>query len=215
MGVSSTEASLRAVREDLDLSATGSALENVVLNRVNKRYGPVNLSEHKGVAMGAQLRIEGGWNDTPDRRYNGYKGYYPTISGNPSISGDTITLVASMAGAGSPDASCEYRCPFKVTEDGTYKLTSYLEFNDDIYFRSTKWQVAIVTSATGYLSGITSLELNKSGNSAFNGAASWNVNLTTSRPYGVVVLYALRVLGGDASKPASHAKWTNTRLAKI
>ena len=215
MGVSSTEASLRAVRADLDLNPSGSILENVVLNRVNKRYGPVNLSEHKGVAMGAQLRIAGNWNDPPDKRYNGYKGYYPTIAGNPSISGDRITLVANLAGSGAPDGSCEYRCPFKVTEDGTYKLTSYLEFNEDQYYRSTKWQVAIVTSPTGYLSGITNLDLNKSGNSAFNGPASWNVNLSTSRPYGVVVLYALRVLNGDASKPGSSSKWTNTRLAKI
>ena len=46
--------------------------------------------------MGAQLTIVGGWNDPPNRRYNGYKGFYPQISGNPSISGDTITLEAGF-----------------------------------------------------------------------------------------------------------------------
>lgn len=215
MGVSSTQASLRAVRQDLDLSAAGSILERPVLNRVNKRSGPISLSEHKGVAMGAQLTIVGNWNDPPNNRSNGYKGYYPTASGNPSISGDTITLTASLAGSGAPDGSCEYRCPFKVTEDGTYRLTSYLEFNQDNWYGSTMWQVAVVTSPTGYLSGITNLDLNKSNAYNFNGDASWNVSLTTRRPYGVVILYAIRFLNGDASKPASYSKWTNTRLAKI
>ena len=214
MGVSSTEASLQAVRQDLDLSAAGSILERPVLNRVNKRSGPISLSEHKGVAMGAQLTIVGGWNDPPNYRYNGYKGFYPQISGNPSISGDTITLEAGLSGPGGGDGTCQYQCPFKVHESGWHNLSCNLEFIGDAYYRLTRWQVAVVCSATGYLSGITRNELVQSGDVNMNGPMSWSVNLTTSRPYGVVVLYIIRNGGGDASKPKSYAKFTNTKLVR-
>ena len=215
MGVSKSQASLKAVRQDLDLSAGGSILERPVLNRVNKQNGPINLSEHKGVAMGAQLTITGNWNAPPNLRYNGYKGFYPAISGNPYISGNTIILEAGLSGAGGDDGSCEYRCPFRVTENGSYRLTCNLEFNQDTYFRLTRWQAAVVTSATGYLSGTINYDLLQYGSGNQNGPRSWDVSLTTSRPYGVVVLYAVRNGGGDPSKPKSYSKWTNTELVKL
>ena len=215
MGVSSSQADLQSVRLDLDLAAAGDMLERPVLNRVNKRSGPIELSEHKGVAMGAQLTIVGNWNAPPNLRYNGYKGFYPAISGNPSISGNTISLEAGLSGAGGDDGSCEYRCPFRVTESGGYRLTCNLEFIPDGYFRLTRWQVAVVTSATGYLSGATSDDLLRTGNSSINRPQSWDLSLTTSRPYGVVVLYAIRRGGGDPSKPKSYSKWTDTKLVKL
>lgn len=214
MGVSKSQASLVAVRQDLDLSAAGSILERPVLNRVNKRSGPINLSEHKGVAMGAQLTIVGNWNDPPNLRYNGYKGYWPGRSGNPSISGDTIILEAALGGLGAGDASCEYRCPFKVTESGAYTLSGHLNFNQDSYYRKTSWQIAIVTSPTGYLSGSTTTDFDTRGIYDYNANFSHNVNLTTARPYGVVVLYAIRKDGGDPAKPKSYSRWTGVRITK-
>ena len=214
MGVSTTEASLRAVREDLDLPAAGSILERPVLNRVNKRSGPISLSDHKGVAMGAQLTIVGGWNDTPSLRYNGYKGYYPGVSGNPSISGNTISLEARLSGFGGSDGSCEYRCPFRVTESGLYTFSCNIDFNADQYYSLTKWQIAVVTSSSGYLSGAVNYDLIKGTNRDISGPLSYSVNLTTSRPYGVVVLYAIANGGGNSSMPPSYARYTNTRLVK-
>ena len=214
MSIPRGQVSLKQVRQDLDLSAAGSIRDRAVLNRVNKRSGPISLSDHKGVAMGAQLTIVGNWNDPPNLRYNGYKTFYPSVSGEPSISGNTIITVAGNTGAGNGDSSCGYVCPFFVSESGSYTLLCDIEFNADLYYSLTQWQVSVITSPDGYLAGSTNLDLNKGTNRDIKGPLSYSVNLTTSRPYGVVVLYAIAKGGGNSSMPPSYARYTNTRLVK-
>jgi hypothetical protein len=214
MGISKSEASLRAVRLDLDLPAAGSIKERPVLNRVNKQSAPIGLGEHKGVAWGLQLDFRGNPNDPPTNRSYGYSGFYPTQSGFPRLSGNTI--ICSAAHKGDPDGSCEYRSPFWVSESGTYRISGNLSYQPDTNQNLGSWQVAIVSSGTGYLSGSVVYDLIKSGSDPGSRSFSYDVPLTTSRRYATAILYALRKGGGYAEYPVtSTATWSNVRVVQI
>lgn len=213
MSISTTEASLKAVRQDLDLPADGSIKDRPVLNRVNKQSAPIGLGEHKGVAWGLQLDLTGNPNDPPTNRSYGYSGFYPTMAGWPRVSGNTI--ICSAEHKGDPDGSCEYRSPFWVSESGTYRISGNLNYQVDTYQFLGTWQLAIVSSGTGYLSGSVVYDLIKSGNNS-PGSFSYDVPLTTSRRYATAILYAVRKGGGYVNDPiTSKATWSNVRVVKV
>ena len=57
MSISSSEASLQAVRQDLDLSASGPITDRAVMNKVNKQSTPVSLADFRGNLLGQQLLV--------------------------------------------------------------------------------------------------------------------------------------------------------------
>ncbi|MCH1602102.1 MAG: hypothetical protein L7S57_04580 [Luminiphilus sp.] len=215
MSVSSSQASLRALRQDLDLSANGSMRETSILNRDGQRSsGDVRLSDYKGSLTGGQLRIAGAGNATPNLRYNGYWGFYPANGGQPNISGNTIRTYSRMTGYGGEDASSEYRVSGYVNESATYRLTGEVTFTRSGNYRVQSWQVAVVGSASGYLSGIKRNELLLAGDNPGTHPINSIVSLTTSRPYITLVVYSITKDGGNFSEGSFTTTWKNLKLVK-
>ena len=215
MSVSSTQVSLRALRQDLDLSANGGMRDRAILNRDGQRSsGNVRLSDYKGSLTGGQLTVIGGGNATPNLRYDGYWGYYPASGGTPSISGTTIRTYSTMTGFGGSDTSSEYRVSGYVNEGGTYRLTGNLNFSRSTNYANQSWQVAVVGSATGYLSGVTRNELLFSGDTKGDYTINRTVDLITSRPYITLILYSITRSGGNSAEGQFTTTWNNLKLVK-
>ena len=215
MSVSSSQVSLRALRQDLDLSATGPMIDRAILNRDGQRNtGNVRLSDYKGSITGVQLFITPTANATPSLRHNGYWGFYPSSGGTPTISGTTIRTYSTMTGAGGPDASSEYRVSGKVDETGTYRLTGRLNFSRSTYYNNQSWQVAVVGSASGYLSGVTTNEVIFGGSSVGPVSIDRTVSLTTSRPFITLIVYSITNSGGNFSEGQFTTTWNDLKLVK-
>lgn len=216
MSVSSSQVSLRALRQDLDLSANGSMSQIEILNRDGQRSsGDVRLSDYKGSLTGGQLRIAGAANATPNLRYNGYWGFYPSSGGQPNISGTSIRTYSRMTGAGGGDASSEYRVSGYVDESATYRLTGEVTFTRSSNYNNQSWQVAVVGSASGYLSGITRNEMLWAGQNPGTYPINRTVSLTTSRPFITLVVYSITQSGGNFAEGAFTTTWKNLKLVKL
>ena len=216
MSISSSQVSLRALRQDLDMSANGRMRERPIWNKDGqKTSGNISLAAYKGNLLGGQLAITGSANATPSNRQYGYTGFWPANGGTPSISGNEIRTYSRMTGAGGGDASSEYRVSGYCSESGTYRLTGQLNFNMSGYYRVQSWQVAVVSSSSGYMAGATEVQVVASGN--FTGVTSLNrtFSLSASKPYVTLILYSITKSGGDPSEGTFATSWTDIKVVKV
>jgi hypothetical protein len=200
MGVSSTEASLREVRQDLDLGASGSILERAVLNKVNKQSGPVSLAEYKGNILGTQLLLHKNWGGKPWKKIRNESSghlYITRVNSDVYLSGNRICIsVYEEMG----DNGMEARLIGKVTESGRYRLTgkTYGRFSGSHDF--TEMHVNLISNVSDYLSGVNDVVYRWEQNRAFakgEKTHSVEVNLNTSRPYITLCLRQINKYGGQ------------------
>ena len=223
MGVSSTEASLRAVREDLDLPAAGSMSDRAVLNKVCKQSGPVSLAEYKGNILGTQLYIPGGTqpleqSQWPKRRDESFATYYIARNGYVRLSGDRIQIEQQDISGNNGDYGTEARICGKVLEDGRYRLTgtAYAQFaaspGNGIH---AQLHVQLIATTNDYLSGLQSLLVNdvyyRGGGTTFN--INKFVTLSTSKPY-IALIFRYIMSGQGATTNRYTHEFTNFKLVK-
>jgi hypothetical protein len=217
MGIGKGNVSHNAVLADLDLGV-GSLRQRAVYNRLGTTGGNMSLSNHRGVACGSQLNSFSLYDQVSTNTNTGYGGYYPSMaSGNNYVSGTSIVLKAAYSGGGGPDGSSEHRTNFKITESGQYRITGTTDWTGQYTYYNTYWKVCVVACDAGYLQGNLEMLLNyESGVYGNDGITNVNqtFNLSTNKRYGTLILYAIRIGGGDASKPDSTAIFNNYRVAK-
>lgn len=222
MGVSSSQASLTAVRLDLDLPAAGDMTERAVRNKVNNQFGNISLESFKGNVLGQQLLIDksnwsgGSWQK---KRYHSSAHPYTTISGGDvRVGGDQI-IVKRTARGSNGDAAAEARIIGRVSEAGTYRLTGTI--NPDFYFRDNliTCEVLLLCNKDDYLSGtqviLTNLVFNNSNStSGADKPVDQTVSLSLNYPY---VTLILRNVSKNGSQPAGaiyNHKFFNFKLVK-
>ena len=223
MGVSSTEVSLRAIREDLDLPAAGSVDERAVLNKANKSYLPVSLSEYKGNILGTQLYVPnpnlGGQQDWPKKRDEAYGTYYSFRSGSADAWGNAVRLTLIDISGNTGDYGVETRIPGMVLEDGFHRLTGSVTAD----FATSpgnavhsQCHVQLLANASDYLSGDQSILANrvyyKSMGTQFN--VDQPVNLSSSKPYITLIFRNLNTGMGATNNAHTH-EFSNFKLVKI
>jgi hypothetical protein len=217
MGIGKGDVSHNAVLADLDLGV-GSLRQRAVYNRVKKTGGNMSLSEHRGVACGAQLNGFSVLDAVATNTNTGYGGYFPRVASNNNyISGNQVVLKAAYSGGGGLDGTSEHRTNFKVTESGQYRITGTNNWQGEDSYYATYWKVCVVTCIGGYLQGPTQLALNfDPGVYAANGVSTINkvFDLNTGRRFATMIFYAVRKAGGDASKPESVAKFYDFKVVK-
>ena len=192
MGVSSTQASLQAVRQDLDLPAAGSMSERAVLNKVNKQSGPVSLAEYKGNVFGTQLEVFKCWGGNQWRklRWETSAHIFNFVTGaNAYVSGNKIGLTAMGQGA-SGDSGSELRIINTVSESGSYRLTGK-SFGRYGNYDAGQIHIQVIANATGYLEGVNNVLISRTITSAFGRGEkshSFDLSLSTSQPYITLIL---------------------------
>jgi hypothetical protein len=219
MGIGKGNVSHNAVLADLDLGV-GSLRQRAVYNRVKKTGGNMSLSEHRGVACGAQLNGFSVDDPVATDTHTGYGGYFPGIaSRNNYISGNKVVLSARYSGGGGAlsDGTSEHRTNFKVTESGQYRITGTVDWKGENTYYATYFKVCVVTSARGYMQGPTQLVVNYDPGIYVNdGIKNLNesFNLDTGRRFGTMVFYAVSKAGGNSSLPESVAKFYDFKVVK-
>lgn len=195
-------------------------------------YG-ASLKDYAGIACGQYSSLTGSWNTTPSNNGYMYKGYdnvaaqlnddweINIISGNHPDDGYPVKgtqLKARMRGAGGGDAIHEVRWATQITKGGTYKLTfSKTGTGNGYYSYKTYAQWAVASSSSNYLQGnvnldfFTEQEVNRMKKNWVD--VSYDVTLTTSRPYVTVLFYLKQKDGGSPTKHDEAATW-NLRLVK-
>ena len=204
MGVSSSQASLRAVRQDLDLSSTGNMTERAVMNKINKQSGPINLAEFKGNILGTQLEVYKCWGgpgrEWKKRRWEtGAVGYATLAGANAGVSGNRLQMTATEQGLDGGDAGMEARICGRVLESGIYRLSgkSFGRFSQ--YYSTGQLHINLITTRTDYLAGILNNVVYEVHSKMFaNGEKSWSydISLNTSEPYVTLVLRNILKDGG-------------------
>jgi hypothetical protein len=222
MGVSSTEASLRAVRQDLDLPAAGSIKERAVLNKVNKTL-PVSLSGFKGNVLGTQLYIPGGTqplseSSWPKRKDEAFGTYYIYRDGSVMASSDRIRIEHPDRPSYNGDSGTEVRICGTVSEDGRYLLTGNATGRFAISQGNAihaQLHVQLISNAGDYLSGGNQLLVNDVFYRRDGTTFSWNryVNLSTGRPYITLIFRYIMSGIGTTSNRYSH-EFSNFELVK-
>ena len=200
MGVSSTQASLQAVRQDLDLPAAGSMSERAVLNKVNKQSGPVSLAEYKGNVFGTQLVLHTEWGGKPWKRIRDESSghmYITRAGSNVYVAGNKIKVQVQEE---TGDNGMEARLIGKVTESGRYRLTgkSYGRFSG--YHDYTYMHVYLISNRDDYLLGVNKTDVRWENNKFFadgEKSHSFDVDLTTDRPYVTLILRQINKYGGQ------------------
>lgn len=162
MSISSSQASLKAVRQDLDLSAAGSISDRAVLNKVNKQSGPVSLSEYKGNVLGTQLflpndpilEMPGSWKKI---RSESFATYYVLRNGQATISGSSVLVSATDTQSNTGDYGTEVRICGRISELANYRLTgsAYGRFGVPVpgNMLHSQMHINLLANASGYLSG--------------------------------------------------------------
>jgi hypothetical protein len=218
MGVSSTKASLRAVREDLDLGGAGSILERAVLNKVNKRSGPVSLAEYKGNILGTQLLLHkafGGGTWKKIRSESSGHEYIDFGNSDVYVSGNKIcTAVGELVG----DNGMEARLIGKVTESGRYRLTGKSFGRFSPYHNNGQLHIYCIANPSGYLSGTNKtkygLELDSTSGSGQK-THSVEFNLDTGDPYITLILRGINKFGGSVQWLTLVHDFWDWKLVKI
>lgn len=225
MGISSTEASLRAIREDLDLPAAGSIDERAVLNKINKPYLPVSLSEYKGNILGTQLYIPGGdspleeiqW---PKRRDEAFATYYGEKRGWVRVSGDRIQIEQADQIGNAYDYGTEFRICGKVLEDGKYRLTGTAYGDFAVAYDNqnhAQMHIQLLASTDDYLSGYQLLLVNKTyyaRNTSDDTFYEDNlVDLSTKQPYVTFICRYIMSWQGRTTQTYTH-EFTDFKLVK-
>lgn len=229
MSIPLGQVSLQQVRQDLDLSASGSILERPVLNRANKDSG-ANLADYSGIAVAPQIALGSpDWNPnySTAKTHYGYKRYYPTdyaqgigeIYLTSAANGPAVTSRA-ISSTWYSSSSTEFVQPFRVTESGTYRITGTVitaEYPPSGYAGVSRWQVAVVSFVGGWFSGSANNDwyLMRDYNTSINGTFS----LSTSRPYGCLICYAIADgptggTGGGIGGAVRDSSFKNIRVVK-
>lgn len=221
MGVSSSQASLKAVRQDLDLAAAGDMLERPVLNKVNKQAGPINLADFKGNILGTQLEVYKCWGgpgrEWKKRRWETGAVAYATVAGaNAVVSGNRLQMIAREQGLDGGDAGVEARICGRVLENGTYRLSGKSLGRFSQYYSTGQLHINLITTVSDYLAGPLNNVVYQVHNKNFaNGEKSWSydISLTTSEPYVTLVLRNILKDGGRGDT-WTHDFW-DWKLVKI
>ena len=222
MSISSTEASLRAVRQDLDMGAGGSIKDRAVRNKINNTGGSIKLADFKGNVLGQQLSIKssswtGSWssqlrNVTSAHSFN-MVDYRPCPI---YVSGSEIRLPWANQGYG--DTGCEIRICGRVNESGTYRLTGSFnaELSGGSYDRSAM-HIYLIQNVNGHLSGsqnvVISDEFFESTGKVGNQGYSKNCTLKGSYPYVTLIVRNIQLDYQDFAE-RTHRIW-NFKLVKV
>lgn len=209
MGITKTGAvSLKAVREDLDLSGAGSMSERAVKDKVQKK-GSVSLSDFRGNILGIQYDTkntsEASWNKL--RYQTAGTGY---LMNNPRISTDGVKVYVPCTSTPGRDVGVECRVTGRVLESGTYKLKGSSIGEFDTNYLNGEMHVSVVANAAGYLVGVNDVVLHRymDFNQAM-GQRSWsyNVPLSTSKSYITFVLRNVHKGSGGRGTTTTHQFW--------
>lgn len=223
MGVKSTEASLRAVRADLDLSATGGMLERAVRSKANQRTGSVSLAKFKGNICGQQNQINNSLlNDKPwtPVRYETASAYYIQKSGIATPINDSHYWISVIEGGGGidlDDRGTEVRLLGKVLESGTYRITCRAIGRFDTAYNVIGLDLDVISNATGYLQGAQEINMHiREREVAESKTFNWNKTLTlsTSKPYVTVICRNIAFSGGVAGR-TYYTDFYDTLLEKV
>ena len=204
MSVSSTQVSLRALRQDLDLSANGGMNERAILNKNIQTSGPIRLADFKGNVLGNQLSVNknefSGGGTWPKQRYEGSAHAYIRRAGDVTVSGNKILVSCAEGGLNGGDRGTEYRAIGRCNESGTYRLTgnSFGRFSG--FYNVGRLHINLVANSSGYLSGLQNLLVNRILTSTTgSGDRSWSdtVSLNSStHPFITLILRYVQLDGG-------------------
>lgn len=221
MGVSSSQASLVAVRQDLDLSPSGGMTDRAILNKNIQTAGPIKLADFKGNVLGNQLSInKAEWGQGvpwPKNRYEGSAHPFGARTGDVGVSGNKILVSAREGGTGGGDRGTEYRAIGRCDESGTYRLTgkSFGRFSGA--FRIGQLHINLIASAGDYLSGINQMlvrhELTSDDGS---GERTWNETVTLNSSTFPFITLILRYIQKDGGRGDTfqHDFW-DWKLVKV
>lgn len=216
MSISKSQVSLSALRTDLSMSANGGTQDRRIWNKDGQRMsGDISLVDYKGNLLGGQLQITGSANQAPTNRGYGYTGFWPANGGAPFIDGGDIITSSQMRGFDGTDRSSEYRISGLCQHSGTYRLTGSVDFARSNSYAVQFWQVAVVESSTGYMSGsIQNTVLVFSDRRGVNNLF-YNISLSTSRPYVTLILYSITKQGGDPALGSFYSRWNNIKMVAL
>ena len=228
MGISTSQQSLRAIREDLDLPAAGSARERAVMNKVNKTGGNIALSEYAGNVAGLQHQMDRNpsyGNGAPwKKRRDECSGHYAIQRwGSAYMSGGVAYCESVELGLGGGDSGHEWRQCGTVLESGSYELTGTSFGEWDPYYRIIEHHTQIVSNTDGFLEGAQTIHFNSiiKGYSQNGDTYNWNlsttgpITLSTSSPYVTIIGRNIAKSGGGGDMRSHTHNWRNMRLTKV
>jgi hypothetical protein len=211
--------SLRQIRQDVGLPASGSARETAVLNKAGARDGNVAMSEYRGNIYGMQLTqdkstlVSGtAWNP---KLYNHQVIRFQSTSGDASVKNKKVSLTSYQK---SYDQGPEMRGEGKVLESGSYRFTATIEVAPERY-KLAECHVSVVSNATNFLSGAETVHLN-SINTEHLSATPTTVTFTrtftlsTSQPYITLIGRAISKAGSSTNQAYTH-KFYDYKLVKL
>jgi hypothetical protein len=206
--------SLRQIREDVGLSASGSAREVAVLHKVLKTGGNVAMSEYRGSIYGMQLTQDKStldfaypWNP---KLYNHQVIRFGSNQGSASVNGNKILLTSYQMDF---DQGPEMRTEGTVLESGSYRFTAKC-YTAGVNNRH-ETHVCLASNADGYLSGAETIHIN----SILTGQAREVTfdrifNLTTDQPYITLIGRAICKTGAYTMNGAT-SKFYDYKLVKV
>lgn len=222
MGIKAASASLRAVRQDLDLSATGGMLERAVRSKANQRTGSVSLAKFKGNICGQQNQINSNLlNGKPwtPVRYETASAYYIGKSGIATPIDDSHYWISVIEGGSTinDDRGTETRLLGKVLESGTYRATCRAIGRFDTQYNVIGLDFDVISNATGYLQGAQEVnchfrERKTAASQTFNWSKTFS--LSTSKPYITVVCRNIAFTGGVSGR-TFYSDFFDTLLEKV
>jgi len=203
VSISSSQVSLVALRQDLDLSANGNMTERAVLNKNIQTSAPVSLADFKGNVLGNQLYVNkaefgqgGTW---PKRRYEGSAHPYIAKAGDVRVSGNKILVSCTEGGAGGGDRGTEYRAIGFCNEPGSHRLTGTSFGRFSSYYNTGEMHIYLIANGNGYLSGLQRVLVRKEGgyiNLGGQQSHSFDVQISENLPYITLVLRYIQKDGG-------------------
>jgi len=210
MGVGLGNVSLKAVRQDVDLSAAGGMRERAMQNKYGQESGNVSLAGYKGnmnciqFAPLAGNQFQQTW--PPVGRYNGAGASYIQASGTVTKSGKAVRCSAAGKGLGGGDCGMEYRFISRVTENGIYRFTVTSKINKSITSdRYNQIHINVIANPNGYLVGLNDVVVQYEQRATNHGfvypnwspvTQSWDFPLSTSKPYITVIFRNIQLDGG-------------------
>lgn len=222
MGVSSSQVSLQAVRQDLDLSAAGGMTERAVRNKVNNQSGDISLESFKGNVLGQQLLVDqnawsgGSWQ--PKRYQSSAHSYLTPNGGDVTVSGDQIIIRRTATGS-SGDAAAEARILGRVSESGYYNLTGTINPEFYSYDSNIICEVLLLSNQNNYLSGAQVILANlvftrSNATSGANKPVDKRVYLTTEFSYLTLILRNVSKNGSGPTGAIYNHKFFNFKLVE-
>jgi hypothetical protein len=221
VGIKSSEASLQAVRLDLDLGLDGGMLERAVRSKANQRTGNVSLAKFKGNICGQQNQINSNplnnqyWDPL---RWETAAAYYISKQGDVSAVGDSHYWISIREGGFSfGDRGTETRLMGRVLESGTYRATCRALGRFDTQYNVIGLHFDVVANSTGYLQGAQEVPCHieerwTDPSKTFNWSRTFT--LSTSKPYITVICRNIAFDGGLSGR-TYQSDFYDTLLEKV